>query len=208
MSRQSPPPRQRRLPREETRRRLLAAAADVFASRGYEATSLEEVAAAAGFSTGAVYSNFESKQELLIALMREQIEQRVRLVRDSEVSRGTIAEGAGRAGGELAELLVRQPEWHLLFIEFWVRAVRDQALRAALAEQRRPMRALIAELIEEQAAELDVRLPAPAEHLAVIVLALSNGLAIEHLTDPDDVSPALFATAFELLLGGSALRGG
>ena len=81
-------------------------------------------------------------------------------------------------------------------------AVHDPHLQHELAEQRRPMRALIADMIEAQAAQLQLKLPAASDQLAVIVLALSNGIAIEHLADPDTVHPDLFATALRLLLRG------
>lgn len=199
----APTPRQRRLPREQTRRRVLEAAAEVFAERGYEASSLEEVAAAAGFSKGAVYSNFANKHELFLALMRERIEQRVEAVRDATDRPGTVAERSERAGKELERLLTSERDWHLLFIEFWARAVRDPELGRELAEQRRPMRTLIARFLDEQAAQLELRLAIPSEHLAVIALALSNGLAIEYLADPDTVDPGLHGTALSLVLRGA-----
>ena len=172
----------------------------VFADKGYDATTLEEVAAVAGFSKGAVYSNFDGKQQLFLALLRERIEERLETVAHVTREGGTASDQAERAGHSLAELLEREPNWHRLFIEFWVRAVHDPHLQHELAEQRRPMRALIADMLEEQAAKLELELPAASDELAVIVLALSNGIAIEHLADPDTVRPDLFATALRLLL--------
>ena len=172
----------------------------VFAEKGYDATTLEQVAAVAGFSKGAVYSNFDGKQQLFLALMRERIEERLEAVAHVTREGDTAADQAERAGHALAELLEHEPNWHRLFIEFWVRAVHDPHLQHELAEQRRPMRALIADMIEEQAAQLQLKLPATSDELAVIVLALSNGIAIEHLADPDTVHPDLFATALRLLL--------
>jgi AcrR family transcriptional regulator len=196
------PPRQRRIPRAETRRRLIQAAAVVFAEKGYDATTLEQVAAVAGFSKGAVYSNFDGKQQLFLALLRERIEQRLEAVAHVTRAGDTAADRIERAGQALAELLERDPDWHRLFIEVWVRAVHDPHLQRELAEQRRTMRALIADTIDKQAAQLQLKLPATSDRLAVIVLALSNGIAIEHLADPDTVHPDLFTTALRLLLPG------
>jgi AcrR family transcriptional regulator len=204
MSTEPHPPRQRRLPRGETRRRVLDAAAKVFAERGYDATTLEDVAAAAGFSKGAVYSNFESKQDLFLALMRGHITTRMDAVRSATAVPGTFAQQTLRAGEELAKLMARQPDWQLLFIEFWTRAVRDPELRHELVEQRRPVRALIADYIEDAAARMGIELTVPSGELAVIVLALSNGIAIEHFADPDEVDLSLYATALSLMLQGAA----
>jgi len=192
------PPRQRRLPRAETRQRLLDAAASVFAELGYDAATLEEVAASAGFSKGAVYSNFASKQELFLALMRERVDQRLSAVAINPAETPTgFAEGAGHA---LVTLLREQPEWHRLFIEFWVRAMHDPELRAELSQQRRLIRRDIARQIDEHAARLGIELPAPSEDLTIMILGLSNGLAIEHLADPETVDPHVLADGLRLLL--------
>lgn len=200
MSSSSNPPRQRRIPRDETRRRLIDAAGRVFADRGYTATSMEEVAAAAGFSKGAVYSNFESKQDLFMSLMRARIEERVVAVRRVASAAGGPREQAEGAGDEMRRLLVEQPEWHRLFIEFWAQAMREADLRVALVDARRPMREQIASLLEEQSERHQLPLPAKAEDLAVIILALSNGLAIEQMIDPGIVDAGIHGTAFALLL--------
>jgi len=193
------PPRQRRLPRAETRRRVLDAAARVFAERGYDAATLDDVAAAAGFSKGAVYSNFTDKREVFLSLMQERIEERIERVRGVTRRLDGAGEQIESAAGELEGLIATDADWHLLFIEFWTRAVRDPELRADLAARRRPMRELIARFLEEQAGALGRPLPAPPEDLAVIVLALSNGLAVEQLADPGAVSPDLYTTALRLI---------
>ena len=159
MSSSSPPPRQHRIPRAETRRRLIQAAAVVFTDKGYDATTLEEVAAVAGFSKGAVYSNFDGKQQLFLALLRERIEERLEAVAHVTREGGTASDQAERAGHSLAELLEREPDWHRLFIEFWVRAVHDPQLQHELAEQRRPMRALIADTARGASSQARARAP-------------------------------------------------
>lgn len=194
------PSRQRRTPRDEIRRRLIESAGQVFADRGYAAASMEEVAEAAGFSKGAVYSNFDGKQDLFMSLMRVRIEERVEAVRQVTSAGGTLEAQAERAGGEMRRLLVEQPDWHRLFIEFWAQAIRDADLREAFVQARRPMREEIARFIDEQAERYQLSLPADADQLAVIVLALSNGLAIEQMIDPETVDSDIHATAISLLL--------
>ena len=192
--------------REQTRTRLLQAASEVFAQHGYDRSSLEDVAAAAGLTKGAVYSSFASKDELFYALMRERIGERLALVSATLDHQTTLQDTTRDAGAALAELIFSQADWHLLFIEFWARAVRDPSLRTEFARQRRIARELIARFIEQEAAQLGTELPAPADQLAVAVLALSNGIAIEHLADPDTVDPSIFGTTFDLLLNGLDAR--
>jgi AcrR family transcriptional regulator len=192
--------RRRRPTRAQTRQRLLKAAGEVFAERGYDRASLDDVAEAAGLTKGAVYSSFASKDDLLYALMRERIGERLALVAAAVERQATVGEITRDAGSGLAELMSSQSDWHLLFIEFWARAVRDPKLHDEFARERRSVRGLIARSLEERAAEAKLNLPAPAEQLAVAVLALSNGIAIEHLADPDTVDPAIFGVILSLLL--------
>jgi AcrR family transcriptional regulator len=196
------PVRQRRLPRSETRRRVLDAAARVFARRGLEGASIEEVAAAAGFSKGAVYSNFASKDDLVFALMEREINSRVERVLATAQSEPTAESQWREAGHQLSEVLGQSRDWQLLFIEFWLRAVRDPRLREQFAARRAPLRKPIARLFEAQAAALGISGALPAEQLAVAVLALSNGLAIEQLADPEAVPPETFGLILTLLLRG------
>ena len=193
--------RQRRVKRSEVRRRLLDAAYGVFAEHGYEAASLERVAEAAGFSKGAVYSNFANKDELFFELVAARIDERVEAVRSAEARRragsGSAAHDAAAmaflAGKELRVLGAADPDWQMLFIEFWLRCARSEELRARLAERRRAMRATIARLIEAEGAALGETIRhGRAMDLATTVLALSNGLGIEGLIDPKAVRPALF----------------
>jgi len=188
--------------RAQTRARLLKAAGEVFAERGYDRASLDDVVAAAGLTKGAVYSSFASKDELFYALMRERIGERLELVAEAAERQSTVEDVTRDAGGALAKLISSQADWQLLFIEFWARAVRDPDLREEFARERRSARGLIARVLEERAAEAKINLPAPAEQLAVAVLALSNGVAIEHLADPDTVDASTFGVILGLLLDG------
>ncbi len=191
--------------RDQTRARLLQAASEVFAKHGYDRSSLDDVAAAAGLTKGAVYSSFASKDELFYALMRERIDERLALVATAVGRQTTLQDTTRDAGAGLAELIFSQTDWQLLFIEFWARAVRDESLRKEFARQRRAARELIARFIDEQAAQLGIDLPAPSDQLAVAVLALSNGIAIEQLADPETVDPSVFGTTLGLLLNGLRL---
>jgi len=190
--------RPRRVRREDVRRRLLATASAVFEERGYEGASLERVAEAAGFSKGAVYSNFANKDELFYELIATRIDERIEAVqaaaaRSSAKDSGGPATFARLAGLELREIGAAAPGWQTLFIEFWLRCARNDVLRARLAEKRLLMRDKIAGLAKKWAAESGLALEdSEAMDLATIVLALSNGLGIEGIIDPGAVRPELF----------------
>jgi AcrR family transcriptional regulator len=177
--------------RDEVRARLLGAAGSVFAQKGFAAASVEGVARAAGLTKGAIYSNFRSKDDLFFALLAEHVAERL----------VNLELGSGREIGDaLMGAAIDDRQWQLLFIEFWQRAMRDPAAREQFVTHRRELRASIARAIEERAAEASYKLPLPAKDLATIVIALSNGLAIEHLPDPEDVPARLFGDVLQLLV--------
>jgi AcrR family transcriptional regulator len=186
--------------RAETRDRILQAAGEVFTSRGYDGASLDQVAAAAGLTKGAVYSSFSGKDELFFALVADRLDQRLAVVADAADGQRDLRQLFDDAEDDLAVLFTTQRDWHLLFIECWIRAVRDPKRRAEWARQRRAVRAVIADFFERHAAAAGVPLPAPAADLAVVAMALSNGLAIEYIADPEFVDSGLFARVLAQLV--------
>jgi AcrR family transcriptional regulator len=209
------PARRRREKRSEVKARLLKVAYGIFAERGYEGASLERVAEAAGFSKGAVYSNFASKDELFYELLAAKIDERAEAVSISaERLRSSGGAGGARrgaadfarlAGEELRGMGAADPAWQMLFIEFWLRCSRSEELRAKFAQKRRAMRAVIAANAREEAAAAGTELgEAEAMDFATTVLALSNGLGIEGLIDQDAVRPGLLGEILARIVGPSA----
>lgn len=200
----------RRLSRDErkaeTRAALLDAAGRVFARRGFHAASVEEVAADAGYSTGALYSNFEGKEDLFLALLQREIERQAKGVSEAVAERRTLDERA-RGGAEYwIEFLDREPELVLLFMEFWAYAVRNPEVRSRFAARYAEVRAALARIIEDGARELGVELARPPEHLATAIDALADGFALQRLADPGSVPDELFADALAMLLEGARRR--
>jgi AcrR family transcriptional regulator len=179
-----PTPARTRPRKDQVRSRVLQAAAEVFAARGFAAASIDQVAAAAGFTKGAVYSSFASKDELFLALMAAEVARRVDVV-EAALCETTDLPGALAAVG--AELSRRDAGWQLLFLEFWQRAVRDPDVRRAFVASRRDLRARVADVVARFLAEHPVRTGWDAESLTVVLIALSNGLALEALPDPGAV---------------------
>jgi AcrR family transcriptional regulator len=198
--------RRKRLNREEkravTRRRLLRAARKVFGQRGYHGASLEEIAAEAGFSKGALYYNFKGKEELFLELLEERLAERVDVIRsafDGEEAPGVQLRDAGR---RYVEQLDENREWFLLYFEFWAHAVRERTLTPSLTAALRTFREGVREVIEEHSEELGVDTRLDAEHLAIAANALAVGLAVEKHADPQGVPDELFGeTLTRLFLG-------
>lgn len=188
-------PRAKRLTRPEskalTRTRVLAAAARVFARRGFNGASVEEVAEAAGFSKGAVYSNFESKDELFLALLDERMDAKIETITAVLSTPPALERRLGVVDDLLRGLQAQERDWCLLATEFWLYAMRNPRVRHRLAARWRLTRERLAKLIERYGEETQTGLARPAEDLASTVMALSDGLAMQKYLDPKATSDDL-----------------
>jgi AcrR family transcriptional regulator len=185
---------------KQTRERVLLAAAKVFARRGYHRATVDEIASEAGFTIGALYSNFAGKEELFLALADQQVEERVAEV----AAMGDAAEGDEPnkdAAEQLRAFLERDPEWPLLFYEFWSLSVRNPELQDELARRRDAIRDALAETLERVAKRHGFKLRFPAPVLATAIAAALNGLAFERAADPKALPDEVFAEFVTAVLG-------
>ena len=187
-----------RLTRDEkkarTRADLVAAARRVFGRRGFHDASLEEIAAAAGLSTGAVYSNFSGKEDLFLAVFEDHVDRRIDSTRRALEVGGSPDQRARAAADEWMRFLRTDRDWFPLFIEFWRWALRDPGLRRRFALRYRRFREANADFVRALGVEL------PAAEAGIVVTALADGLALMKLADPRAVPDELFGDALALLL--------
>lgn len=184
--------------RARTRAALVDAAGRVFLDRGFLGASVEAIAAEAGYTRGAFYSNFSTKEEIFAELLQQRVYSTYRqMARDSaEPRHPTLRE----VGEQLAEIQ-GDPEGHWLFrlwLELLAHAGRDQQFREIAAGFWSTTRTLSAQAIAG-AHGPDEELPAPAEDLATAMIALDIGLALQHFVDPDAVPLTLYPRLYELL---------
>ncbi len=192
--------------RAETRRRLLNAATVVFAQRGYHGATLDEIAEEAGFTKGAVYSNFDGKEDLFLNLLEEHIQDRIVEVRaafDGIDDLDDVRDG----GRVLAEQVAGDRELWFLFFEFWGYAARDEGLRGRLSGLYRRWRREVGDIVARQFERLELPLPGPPEEVAATAIAMAEGLALQRLIDPDLVTPGQYGDAFAVLAAGTAVAG-
>ena len=185
--------------RQQTRDVLIAAATEVFARRGFEGASLEEIADTAGFTRGAIYKNFDGKEDLFLAVtdrMNAQVIDSFRAAApdNAETTQWNIASLAElwRASvGQFEDLLAINKEYELY-------ALRNPDGQTRAAAHRRKQRDLVAAFIDEVAERSGATLRLPAPTLASIILAAADGLAYAARVDRDD----LFGPFLELLNAG------
>jgi AcrR family transcriptional regulator len=186
---------------ERNRAALLASARRVFLERGYHGASVDQIAEAAGFSTGVVYSQFGGKADLFLALLEARI---------SERAAGNARAAEGLAGDEgIARLLEHaasvdraEPEWGLLVIEFRVHAARDPQLgrRYAAAHQRTltGMEQAVTGLYQRAGHPP----PLPPADLARLLVAVGAGARLEQAAEPDSFPATLLAGQLARLIAG------
>jgi AcrR family transcriptional regulator len=185
--------------RQQTRARLLDAAGQVFARRGFHAATVDEVADAAGYTKGAVYSNFANKDELFLALLDLRLAAQLQQVEALyAIESSEELHAAMRAQTEQEFAAAR--DFGVLQVEFWLYAMRNPAAQAELARRYRQLRHRLAELISGRHARHQTSPPTPPEHLAALAIATDVGLFLQYWAEPGALPWQLRADAMIQLL--------
>jgi AcrR family transcriptional regulator len=173
--------------RDQTRERLLIAAHRIFLKKGYVAASVEDIAAAAGYTRGAFYSNFRSKSDLLLALLERDLT-------GVQADFQAIFDGGGtREQMESMMLayyrtLFHDDEYALLWGEAKLQAARDAKFRVRFNQFLHGKRVQMAEFIRQFSERVGTPLLLPAETLAFGLMCLCDGVQSYYTADPQHVS--------------------
>ncbi|TDU89722.1 TetR family transcriptional regulator [Kribbella voronezhensis] len=174
--------------RSATRARLLEGALDVFAERGFNGASVEDICERAGFTRGAFYSNFASKDELVLALFQATtdrlLEQIAALLPGLADQPGTLLDAVL---GLLDDAAPDRRQWHLISTEFTLHALRHAEAAEALNQQRKMFRERLTALVEEISAAGELRMSVPPEQFVRLVIALHEGARSQSLLEPTEV---------------------
>ncbi|MEX2555995.1 MAG: helix-turn-helix domain-containing protein [Actinomycetota bacterium] len=188
--------------RELTRTALIEAAAELFARSGFHATSLEEIAQAAGFTRGAIYKNFKSKEDILIAVVDWTIERQFVAYADAlEDATETSSNQVSAAADVWTRLFRRDRVLTLLTLELRLHALRNPEFRPRLEEWERHQVDRAARFIEERMEVGGLSLSIPADDLAALALASVEGIAQVAVirSDGDERANELMKVLFGLL---------
>jgi AcrR family transcriptional regulator len=189
-----------------TRARLLEAAARVYARRGFAGATLDEVAAEAGFTKGAVYGHFGSKENLLLALLQEHLaseiaKQLALFARERSDSERPTWERPVAGSDSWMRSLGQDPDPFRLFVELWSYAQRDQTLRERLASGLQALRETFARFSVDSAADAGIETPPGAhEQFANALLGLILGFGMIKLADPDAVPEQLLGVVASIVV--------
>jgi len=191
----SPAPAQLTRARQRTRDQLVLAAMRVFARHGYAGASVDAIAEHAGYTVGALYSNFATKQELFLAAFERHCDGELADLRALVAASATQEELLAAVTARFTELDEEHREWWQLSAELWLYAQRHPEAAARMAAVQADARAVIAEALGRRGEPL-------GEELAAVIHALWTGFMHYRLISPEAVSADAFARAVGALLDG------
>jgi AcrR family transcriptional regulator len=192
-----------------TRERLIESGHAVFIRRGFHAATLEEIAMEAGVTKGAVYSNFEGKADLFIAVVEARTEQRMQGYRRAYREAKDI-EALAR---QHARIMVKDDpngRWSSVLTSAWAETADDPDLRKKLLDIQVRATSFIGQTIKETADRTGVEFPYPIERLNRMGGALMRGLLLQRLLDPKHLTDQEIEDAFVAFVRGMGrpARGG
>ncbi len=183
----------------ETRSKLIDAAMSAFLSRGYKAASMEEISDRAGFSTGAIYSNFAGKEGLFIACLDQRTEKQMRMW--AEFFTGAQESGVqpDSLGKMLVEVLPEQ-RWRRALLEFQVSALSESSTRRLLEGQRR-WQGVVTRLLQVYCDSNGLTSAISLEAVAESLASLADGLSLNALVNADMDISAIFTRTVHSMVG-------
>ncbi|GCE22635.1 TetR/AcrR family transcriptional regulator [Dictyobacter kobayashii] len=193
--------------RQQTRERLLEAAAALFSRQGFDATAVDQIAEEAGFSKGAVYSNFASKEELFMVLLDRHLEAELQ-----GMSMAAQIQSAGRSASEpaaaqqqtsFATLIEEKRTWNILTFEFLLYAMRHPSAQQLLAERYRVAREHLTRLLQNTTTVQGKQPALPVEYAAWALIGLGSGLMLQAYLEPGALPDGLYSAVVSRLLGGT-----
>jgi AcrR family transcriptional regulator len=188
--------------KERTRADLIEAGLAAFLRHGFHGASLDLIAEDAGYSKGAVYSNFASKDDLFLAILDVHFAQRMRRYTDVALDEARLDDAYRAVARVMYEADRAEPSWSPLLLEFWAHASRRPALRQAVLERRAQFMKSIAALIDELVSRHGAELTVSAAQAAVASGGLMRGVAVEWMLDPQSASGKEFEDMHLALMSG------
>ena len=191
----------RRQKQAETRSSLLRSAAKLFCRHGLEGASVEDVSQDAGYTKGAFYSNFKSKEELFLVMLDEKFGRELERIDELLAGTGEPGDEARDAAADFASYIRSDPEWPRLYFEFVAYAARNDDFRQELATRHRALRGRLTEIYRRWSAGFPTEPPIPIEDIAAMTDFMGDGFILDKLVDPD-LDDDLYATMLAIFFRG------
>ncbi len=205
--------------RENTRAKLVRASLEVFVEKGVDGATVDDLARAAGFTRGAFYSNFSTKEEVFTALFDEVTAELIGIANSSVEDAVTQASAQNSqrlpdlddAGVMLAVFEGIRPfgrQWYLLYSDAIARSLRDEQMRAELAVQRERLRDEIGTMLSRRLEASGARALLAPEDLAQLLIGIFIDLMLREHMEQRDVTELAATTILGTLQAFIASRAG
>jgi AcrR family transcriptional regulator len=190
----------RREKQQRTRQALIEAAVRLFCERGLEGASVDEVAQAAGYTKGAFYANFKSKEELFLVMLDEQFARELERL-DRALAGTQEPEEEARAAAADFIRYASAEEWPTLYFQFVAYAAQNDEFRQELATRHRAMRERLAEVFKRWKDGFGVEPPIPFEQVAAMMSFMADGFLVDRIVEPE-LDEDLYTTMIAIFLRG------
>jgi AcrR family transcriptional regulator len=186
---------------EETRAALLRAASRTICELGMHGASIDRIAAEAGYTKGAFYAHFASKEDLFLVMLDQHFATELARLEAVLTGAGDPVEETRSAAEGFLDHIALDPEWRRLYQEFATHAARHETFRAEFAARQRTLRERIAALLTRWGADLGLTPPVPPEDVAAMAFFMADGFLLDHMIDPE-LDTALYGKMFEIFIHG------
>jgi len=190
----------RREKQRRTRTLLLRAATQLFCKRGLEGASVEEVAQLAGYTKGAFYANFKSKEELFLVMLDEQFSRELQRLDETLAGTRDPHEEARLAAIDFIHF-AGNAEWPQLYFQFVAHAARDEDFRQELATRQRAMRERLVEIFTRWKQGTGIEPPLPLSDVTAMIYCMADGFLVDRMIEPA-LNEDLYATMIGVFLRG------
>ncbi len=174
----------RREKQQRTRKSLLKAASEMFCRRGLDGASIDEVAQAAGYTKGAFYANFKSKEELFLVMLDERFSEELERLDRMLAGTHEAQEEAAAAAADFIQFATDE-EWQRLSFQFLAYAARNEDFRQELATRQKAMRERMASVFTRWKQSFDTDFAIPVEDITAMTFFMADGFLAGRIIEPD-----------------------
>jgi AcrR family transcriptional regulator len=176
-----------------TRAKLMSSAGKLFCRRGLQQASVDEIAQDAGYTKGAFYSNFKSKEELFLAMLDQKFGEEIERIEAALKIDESPDEVARHAGEDFMRFMRSDPEWERLYLEFVAYAARNDEFRQELLTRCRAMDERLGEVYQRWSEQIGIKNPIPIADITQITSIMTEGFLVRQQIDPE-LSEELYGT--------------
>jgi AcrR family transcriptional regulator len=186
-----------------TREALLRAAMSTICEHGIDGASIDRIAAAAGYTKGAFYANFTSKEQLFLVMLDAKFSDFLTRLEAALREPGDPLDVSRRASEVFLEYVRDDPRWPRLYQEFAVHAARNEPFRAEFAVHQRALRAQLADVFARWTDAQGIEPALPHIDVATMTYFIADGFLLDRIIDPE-IDDELYVTVREVFLRGLA----